>query len=257
MAYTLTLSAVNDLNGAPMQYAVNWGDGGMNTYTTLGSVTHTFANAGAVNITVDLTDATGTYRSAGALRVTVVPASASLFTSSVDIGSPKLAGSASLSNGIYTVVGEGIDIWNTTDQFHYYYKNVSGDATIIAQVTSVQNVNSWAKAGVMIRNGTAANAAFADVVVTPAGYLAFQSRANAGGACSQTVLTSKEAPQFVKLLRTGNSFAAWYSADGKVWAQLGAARTIAMAPAVTTGLAVTSINTAATCTATFANVSTM
>ncbi len=178
-----------------------------------------------------------------------------LFTNNSDIGSPNAAGSASFSNGIYTVAGAGVDIWNTSDQFQYDYKNATGDVTISAQVTSVQNIHPWSKAGVMIRDGIAANAAFADVVLTPGGYLAFQWRASAGGICSQSLVAMKTAPQYVKLVRAGNSFTAYYSSDGTAWTQVGTAQTIMMAPAVTTGLAVTSINTSKTCTAAFANVS--
>jgi hypothetical protein len=178
-----------------------------------------------------------------------------LFGTSIDIGSPKIAGSASFANGIYTVTGQGNDIWNASDQFHYDYTAATGDTTISAQVTSVQNTYSWAKAGVMIRDGTAANAAFADVVVTPGGYVSFQFRAKAGGPCSMVTLTGKHAPQFVKLVRTGNTFSAFYSSNGTTWTQVGKSQTIAMGNAVTTGLAVTSVNLTKACTATFANVS--
>ena len=178
-----------------------------------------------------------------------------LFTNSIDIGSPNIAGSASLSNGIYTVSGNGIDIFKTSDQFHYDYENVSGNTTIAAEVTSVSAANSWSKAGVMIRASTAANSPFADVVFTPGGYLAFQWRSTAGGSCSQSVVGGQASPRYVKLVRTGNAFTAFYSINGTTWYQIGSSVTIAMADPVTAGLAVTSVSPSKLCTATFANVS--
>ncbi|HWE02877.1 MAG TPA: fibronectin type III domain-containing protein [Tepidisphaeraceae bacterium] len=196
--------------------------------------------------------------SARSVEVSATPGAAAtggnLFSKSVDIGAPKLPGSSSFANGVYTVTGEGIDIYNNTDQFHYDYASVTGNTTIAATVSSVQNVNSWAKAGVMFRDGAAANAAFADIVVTPGGYLSFQWRSKAGGATSKIVLSGKTAPQSVKLVRNGNVFTAYYSVKG-IWTQIGGGQTIAMGATVTTGLAVTSINIYKTCTATFSNVS--
>ena len=51
------------------------------------------------------------------------------------------------------MIGQGTDIWNASDQFHYAYKNVTGNTTIAATVTSVQNTYTWAKAAVGFPQG--------------------------------------------------------------------------------------------------------
>jgi predicted peptidase len=51
-----------------------------------------------------------------------------------DIGSPGRAGSATLADGVWTLVGGGSDIWNTADQFHYASIAVPGDETITARI---------------------------------------------------------------------------------------------------------------------------
>jgi hypothetical protein len=254
VASSLTLGAVSDPGYAVTKYTIHWGDGSTTTSTAAGVVTHTFTAAQSAAITVDLTDATGTYASAGSLKLTVNASAPGIFTNSIDIGSPALTGSASQLNGTYTLTGEGNDIWNASDQFHYNYKNVTGNTTITAKVTGVQNTSSWAKAGVMVRNGTAANAAFADVVVTPAGYLSFQYRSKAGGTCSMVTLTGKTV-QSVRLTRSGNTFTAWYTSNGTTWIQIGKSVNITMNASVCTGLAVCSNNVSKLCTATFSNVS--
>ena len=185
---------------------------------------------------------------------TPLAVSASLFTTAADIGSPALAGSSSFSNGVYTINGSGSDIYGSSDQFQYDYATLSGDHSLSAQVTSVQSTHSWAKAAVMFRDGTAANAAFADVVVTPSGKLSFQWRTSAGAAAHSVILTNLPAPRFVKLTRIGNSFTANYSADGVTWTAIGKSVTIAMSSTYTAGLGVCSLNPRKICQATFANV---
>ena len=49
-------------------------------------------------------------------------------------------------NGVYTVKASGADIFGTSDQFHFVYKQLSGDGQIVARVASVQNTNARAKA---------------------------------------------------------------------------------------------------------------
>ena len=93
-----------------------------------------------------------------------------------DIGSVGVAGSSSGGNGAYTVNGSGGDIWNSADAFHYVYTTLSGNGTIIARVSGVSNTNSWAKAGVMIRESTAAGSRQAMMVVTRGNGVAMQYR---------------------------------------------------------------------------------
>ncbi|PYX93728.1 MAG: hypothetical protein DMG67_03480 [Acidobacteria bacterium] len=87
--------------------------------------------------------------------------------SDTDIGTVGVAGSASFSNGVFTVNGSGSDIWSSADSFNYASESLSGDVTITARVASQQNTNAWAKSGVMIRETTAANSSYVFVFVTP------------------------------------------------------------------------------------------
>ena len=56
-----------------------------------------------------------------------------------------LAGGASFTNGIFTVIGCGADIWNPSDEFRFVHLTNSGNCTIIARVTSasVEDINPW------------------------------------------------------------------------------------------------------------------
>jgi hypothetical protein len=171
-----------------------------------------------------------------------------------DVGSVSAAGLASYNSGAFDIVGSGSDIWNTADEFRYVYQSSSGDCSIVAKVNRVQNTDPWAKAGVMIRESTTAGSIQASVVVTPGNGVSFQRRTSTGGTSVSTIVGGITAPRWVKLTRTGSSFAAYYSSDGSTWTQIGTAQTITMASGATIGLAVTSHNDGKLCTANFSNV---
>lgn len=171
-----------------------------------------------------------------------------------DIGSVGAAGLASYVGGAFDIVGSGTDIWGTADEFRYVYQSSSGDCSIVAKVNRVQNTDPWAKAGVMIREGTSAGAVQASLVVTPGNGVSFQRRTSTGGSSVSTIVGGISAPRWLRLTRTGNSFSAYYSSDGSAWTQVGTAQTITMASGATMGLAVTSHNDGILCTANFSNV---
>jgi endoglucanase Acf2/uncharacterized protein YjdB len=170
-----------------------------------------------------------------------------------DIGAVGVSGSASHSGSTFTASGSGADIWGTADEFRYVYQTVTGDVTVTARVASLGNTDGWAKAGVMVRETTAANARHAFTGVTSANGLAFQRRITAGAESTHTAGPAGAAPYWVRLTRVGNVFTSFVSTNGTTWTQVGS-ETIAMASQTQVGLAVTSHNDAALNTATFDNV---
>ncbi|HEY7090807.1 MAG TPA: glucoamylase family protein [Tepidisphaeraceae bacterium] len=165
-----------------------------------------------------------------------------------------MSGSAAYAGGVYAVGGAGSDIGGTADQFHFTYNSWSGgDGTIIAKVASLTNTDASAKAGVMFRSGTAADAAFAGIFVTPSTGITFVSRTSDGGTSGQTISPGFHAPRYVELTRAGAQVSAFYSADGIAWTQLGASQTISLGAAPLAGLAVSSHNTSTACIGSFSN----
>jgi hypothetical protein len=172
------------------------------------------------------------------------------------IGFPPYVGSFTEEPaGTYTMTASGVDIWDASDQFHFAYKEVSGDATIQAQVLSVGHTDDWSKAGVMIRDSLDPNSAHAMVAITPANGVWYGSRMMAGESSTSIKDPNVTAPQWVKLERSsGGLVRAYYSADGSTWTQLGLDAVIMKMP-IYVGLALTSHNPDATCEAKFSNVS--
>ncbi len=165
---------------------------------------------------------------------------------------------AEISPGTILMNGTGTDIWGSSDQFRLAYKQLKGNGTIIAKVESVANTNSWAKAGVMIREGLDAGATHALVALTPSSGVSFQNRVLNGDVCTNTALTGPAAPYWVKLTRSGSTFTAQHSADGITWSDISdsAAVTVPMASDVFIGLAVSSHAAGVACGAKFSNVTT-
>ena len=171
-----------------------------------------------------------------------------------DIGTVGITGGASYGNGVFTVTGAGADIWGTADALRFVYVPVTGNCTIIARVTSVQNIDPWSKAGVMIRESMAAGAMNAFIAVTPGNGVTWQTRSTTGGSTGNSATGSLVAPYWVKLVRSGSTFAGYRSSDGINWTQQGTTATITMATTAYVGLALTSHNSSTLCTATFDNV---
>ena len=184
-------------------------------------------------------------------------ASLPLGWSDADIGAPALAGSASATNGNWTVTGGGADIWNAADQFNFASSSDGSDGSITVQVTSLQNSDpgsGWARAGIMFRNDSTAGAVNVSLMVSATQGLSFQSRNASGGQTSQSIVGGISAPVWLQLVRSGVNFTANYSTDGSNWMQAGTQQ-IYMNGSVQAGLAVTAHNNAALNTATFTNVS--
>ncbi len=186
---------------------------------------------------------------------------------SVDVGAPITVGAAdySASTGTFYLDGSGSDVYGANEQFHYVYQTLSGDGTITARVRYQSNSSSWAKAGVMVAQSTAAGTAFVDALVAPdvspntpnvngvgcdadgcisplppvtpaMGNGARMQYTGPGGATPKTYPAGFASPnKWVQLQRSGNTFVSSISADGVTWTQIGVA-TVAMTGPVTIGL---------------------
>jgi hypothetical protein len=162
--------------------------------------------------------------------------------------------------GQYQISSNSGDIWDTSDNFRFVYKQLTGDGSISAKVAGIGYADPaaaapWAKAGVMIRNSLDQNSTYAFMFPTPDGRRAFQNRFTTGGTARSAHSNpgTITGPLWVKVERKGNQFTASYSTDGKVWTiqpadeNTGTDRspnpqTIVMGSTVYIGMAVTSNN---------------
>ncbi|WP_157637979.1 T9SS type A sorting domain-containing protein [Flexithrix dorotheae] len=170
-----------------------------------------------------------------------------------DIGNVAATGDASYNNGTFTLDGSGKDIWGNTDEFQFVYQSLNGDGEIVAQVNSLTNTHSWAKAGVMIRESLDGNSKHAMSVITWSNGVSFQRRTSTGSSSASTKIAGLSTPVWVKLSRNGNVFTSSYSADGNNWTEIGNVN-ISMDTSAFVGLCLTSHNDGTIATATYDNV---
>ncbi|NQT54469.1 PEP-CTERM sorting domain-containing protein, partial [bacterium] len=173
---------------------------------------------------------------------------------SEDIGSPAPAGSAQYlpSTGTLHIAGGGADIWGTSDQFHYVHLPESGDFSAVVQLYLQENTNGWAKAGIMARDGTAADAAHVNVSATPGAGVNIQWRDTAGGGSGGGGLSGSPnttaGPVWLYLSRDGDTFTSRWAPDDNgqpgFW-QTSATHTSALNTNLEIGLHNTSHNTGA------------
>jgi regulation of enolase protein 1 (concanavalin A-like superfamily) len=260
---SMSFSASSSSQNVTVSSNVSWTASDNATWLTLSPSSGT--NNGTISVTASAN--TSTSSRSGTVTITdgtiskTINVSQSGSTSSAlpspwissDVGAVAATGSASYSSGTFSINGSGADIWGTADEFRYVYQNVSGDVTITARVASVQNTNAWAKAGVMVRESLVAGSKHAMSVITPSNGTSFQRRLTTGGTSSHTTISSISAPYWVRIVRSGNTFTAYYSANGSTWTSNGSV-TISMSSSVYVGLATTSHNDGTLCSATIDNV---
>ncbi len=182
---------------------------------------------------------------------------------SADIGSPAVAGTASLTDGVMTVKGSGklgrsessvggqrySDA--STDDFHYVYRQFTGDMELVTKLDYFTTVDNHTFNGIMFRESLDANSAAVglglslvkiDINTTWSAYMV--ERAENGGNMSMIseTIDSPEAAEkagiplvselnfkegntyngtWLKLSREGSSFHGFVSDDGTTWIPVG------------------------------------
>ena len=252
-SYSATLAAT--AGTTPYTWSLSSGNlpAGLSLNASTGAITGIPTVGGTSNFTVQVTDVNSmTATQPLSIVVIFLPTG----WADTDVGTAVLTGSASYSEGVFTVKGAGMGFWYTADQMHFAYRSLAGDGSIVARVTSMQGASN-PEAGVMIRETLDPGSAGAFVYYYPSqAYLC--SRSTTGGVASSQytgVSVTGYYPYWVKLTRNGNTITGYASPDGFDWTQIGSSLTITMAQNVYIGLAVSSQTNATLETATFDSVS--
>ena len=176
-----------------------------------------------------------------------------------DVGSPKLTGSATPTGSGFDMIAGGADIWEKTDQFHFAYREISGDFDIAVRVESFTPAHPYSKAGLMLRESLdTASAHFMFFVFSDnrarnnnLGGYEMQFRSQTGDNCQAIYpeIRPPAPPEFpaaypnswLRMTRRGNRFSAYGSTDGQNWKLYGE-KTLALADTLKVGMALTSHN---------------
>jgi hypothetical protein len=157
-----------------------------------------------------------------------------------DLGPVLAAGNTAYTNGVFTQVCSGVDIWGTNDTCQFCYQPSSGDCSITAQVAAMGVNNSNSKIGVMIRETLASSASEASTLARPNNTTAnmlYCYRTSTSAYSSSQNVNLFTGPYWVRLTRVGNVFTSYYSSNGTNWTQNGTSETINMASNAYIGIA--------------------
>jgi hypothetical protein len=178
------------------------------------------------------------------------------FTNSDDVGAPPLKGSAQFdaASGQYRITGTGTDIWGTADQFHYVWREISGDLAVTATARFLTDGNPHRKAVIMVRKSLDTDSPFVQLAIHGDGLPSVQFR-NTKADNTNTVDFPVEGPGTwtLKLVRQGTTISVWMAKDGAPLRELGHTLNQLGSP-ILVGLGVSSHTQEAVNTVLFSNV---
>ncbi|MEM6332018.1 MAG: cellulase family glycosylhydrolase [Planctomycetota bacterium] len=134
-----------------------------------------------------------------------------------DVGHATSGGQHLAEDGRLVIDGGGDDIFNRSDAFRFLHRPVSGHDGMFVRIDSLLFTDQYAKAGVMIRDSTAADSAHALVHVTPTGRIVFAQRDAAGELTDEETLGVPGFPAGVGLVRRGDRLEVHWSDSAGRW----------------------------------------
>jgi hypothetical protein len=99
---------------------------------------------------------------------------------STDVGGALTGGLKASSPAAFELYGGGNDIWGKRDEFRFLHQTLEGDGSVEVTVESIENIDSYTKAGIMFRDGLAPDAKFLLVSIFPSGEIQVAHREKAG-----------------------------------------------------------------------------
>jgi len=146
------------------------------------------------------------------------------FTNSDDVGAPPLKGSAEFdtATGQYKITGSGTDIWAKADQFHYVWREMSGNFAVTATAKFLTEGIGHRKAVIMLRKSLDTDSPFVHLAIHGDGTPSVQFR-NTKADNTNTVDFPIEGPGVwkLKLVRQGTAVTVWIAKDGAPLRELG------------------------------------
>jgi TolB protein len=146
------------------------------------------------------------------------------FTNSSDVGVAPIKGAAEFdaATGQYKITGSGADIWAKADEFHYVWREMSGNFTVTASAKFLTEGIGHRKAVIMLRKSLDTDSPFVHLAIHGDGTPAVQFR-NTKGDNVNTVDFPIEGPGTwkLKLARQGTTITVWLAKDGAPLRELG------------------------------------
>ena len=139
-------------------------------------------------------------------RAQTAPPALGLFQNHADIGTVLHAGSAQYDvvHNAYSLTGSGENMWFTSDDFQFAWKQVTGDIALTADIAFPEKGgNPHRKAVLMIRQSLDADAPYADVALHGDGLTSLQFR-EAKGSTTHEIQSYVSAPRRLRIEKRGD-----------------------------------------------------
>ena len=179
------------------------------------------------------------------------------FTGSDDVGAPPLKGSVEVDSATrqYKITGTGADIWAKADQFHYLWREMSGNFAVSATTTFLTDGNPHRKASIMLRKTVDTDSPFVHLAIHGDGMPSVQFRSTKTDNVNTLDFPIEGPGVFtLKLVRVGTTVTVFVGKEGTALRELGHTVNNLGSP-VLVGLAVASHSVSALTTVLFSNVS--
>ncbi len=154
----------------------------------------------------------------GEVQILVLGGEVGEFDFHADIGNTGVEGDASFSNGEYSVLGGGADVWGTADGFHFLFSEMTGPFVIKgnAFLHQFDSDSDWVKGGLMVRNNLTPGSSYAFNLIRTDLQLATQARESQGiSAFTVQDLTDDQFGD-MEIERSGNTINFYYlNIDGE------------------------------------------
>lgn len=135
-----------------------------------------------------------------------------------NIGKVGLEGTAKTYNGEFILEAAGKDKWGNADQLLYVHQSLTGDGEIVAQIQSLQEVNQYSKAGLLMRDALEPGSKIAAVSIYASDNTTFTFRRTSESTYSEVSNNDMvSTPYWLKLKRQDNVFTAYKSEDATTW----------------------------------------
>lgn len=130
----------------------------------------------------------------------------------LEIGSPPVAGCVQESSGIWTIKSSG-NTYDVSDNFNYVYKNVSGNAVIVAKINSMSANSQGMRSGIMLRANSSPTADYYQFFFD-SGYQVlslYEQNSSTSTGDNQLGFQATTIPSWIRLKKDGNNISVWYT----------------------------------------------
>ncbi len=209
-----TSQATTSLTASGCTGALSWNNG-----ATTSTITVPTANSTDYYVNCAVGNSTSAY--SNSIRIPTLPST----WLSTDVGNPSVAGQTLYAPTNLSISGKGYDLnasnGNSQDQFHYVYKNYTGDVTISVKVSSLI-ASDGKRVGIMLRNSTLPYSAYYSLCQDGNTSVIAQRRMNDAYPREYVNYTSSLPVNatWLKLVKVGSTVSTYYSTDGSTWQTL-------------------------------------